>query len=83
MKHPQILSLLLGNLGAKRDYFDGIDRVNEECPAAQNNGDASTDEMKPTLAARILASAPSVFLLSLKENIVPKVEYLAALCGNQ
>ncbi|KAL7537664.1 hypothetical protein ACHAXR_011375 [Thalassiosira sp. AJA248-18] len=79
LKHPQILALSLSNLSAKRDYFDGIDGDDDDA----HSGDESIKGRKPTLAARILVSAPSTYSLSLKENIAPKTEYLARLWGSQ
>jgi len=76
LKHPQILALSLTNLSAKRDYFNGIDGDLTTKVADQN-----TKGPKSTLAARVLVSAPSAYSLSLTENIIPKIEYLASLWG--
>lgn len=40
-------------------------------------------EKRQSLAKRILASAPSVYSLSLENNIIPKIEYLATLWGDK
>jgi hypothetical protein len=85
LKHPQILCLSLKNLRAKRDYFDDIDGVGE--PLSPKDDDIEwkgsvRKKAKTTLAARILATAPSAYSLSLTENIIPKVEYLARLWGS-
>ena len=69
LKHSQILSLSTSNICTKMDYFDSID--------VKSNTDTSDN----TLAARLLTTAPSVYSLSLAENIIPKVDYLAALWG--
>jgi len=69
LKHPQILSLSTSNICTKMDYFDDID-------VKSNTGKSDN-----TLAVRLLATAPSVYSLSLAENIIPKVDYLAALWG--
>jgi len=79
LKHPQILALSLSNLLVKRDYFDYIDS-DGNLPA--EDGDESVKGKKNTLAARILVSAPSTYSLSLKENIIPKMEYLGSLWGS-
>lgn len=71
LKHPQILSLSMSNICSKMDYFDGID------VKSGTNGESDNN----TLAARMLTTAPSVYSLSLTENIIPKVDYLAALWG--
>jgi hypothetical protein len=69
LKHPQVLALSSSNICTKVDYFDEIDvRSN-----SGNNGH--------TLAARLLMTAPSVYSLSLADNIKPKVDYLAVLWG--
>ena len=39
-------------------------------------------EKRQSLAKRILISAPSVYSLSLENNIIPKIEYLATLWGD-
>jgi len=39
-------------------------------------------EKRQSLAKRILTSAPSVYSLSLENNIIPKIEYLATLWGD-
>jgi len=78
LKHPQILALSLSNLRAKRDYFDGIDGDETSMPPA-GSSDEHPSGRSPTLAARILKSAPSVYSLSLAENVIPKIEYLASL----
>ncbi len=63
LKHPQILALLLDNLLAKRDYFNGIDNYREM------RADANPERLekeKSSLAARILISAPPTYLYSIK-----------------
>jgi hypothetical protein len=75
LKHPQILSLSLTNLLAKREYFDSIDTsmdINNSNGKARKNTTTKT-----SLAARILLTTPSVYSLSLQQNIIPKVNYLA------
>jgi hypothetical protein len=79
LKHPQILALSLDNLCAKRDYFNAIDAY-RKVPAVAD--DEYTETKKITLAARILVSAPSAYSLSLSNNIIPKVEFLAKLWGD-
>jgi hypothetical protein len=74
LKHPQILSLSLTNLLAKREYFDSIDTsmdINNSNHKARKNTTTKT-----SLAARILLTTPSVYSLSLQQNIIPKVNYL-------
>jgi ribosome-binding factor A len=73
LKHPQILSLSLGNLLAKSEYFDSIDISMMDTMA-----NATARKIKTTtLAARILMTTPSVYSLSLQQNIIPKVNYLS------
>lgn len=76
LRHPQILALSLINLSAKRDYFDGINSKNGDIPAKEEN---KGKKKSKSLASRILVSAPSAYSLSLKENIIPKIAYLASL----
>lgn len=71
LKHPQILSLSTSNICTKMDYFDDID--------VKSDIDGKSDNI--SLAARLLTMAPSVYSLSLADNIIPKVDYLAALWG--
>ena len=77
LKHPQILALSLKNLSTKREYFDAIDH-----DKSRSNGGKESEKKKYSLAARILVSAPSTYSLSLLENIIPKIEHLASLWGN-
>jgi hypothetical protein len=81
LKHPQILSLSLDNLRAKREYFDDIDRAGTPSQTKDDAEGGEAKKNKTTLAARIVVAAPSTYSLSLTENIVPKVEYLARLWG--
>jgi hypothetical protein len=69
LKHPQVLALSSSNICTKVDYFDTID-------VRSNSGNNDN-----TLAARLLMTAPSVYSLSLADNIRPKVDYLAVLWG--
>jgi hypothetical protein len=69
LKHPKILGLSSSNIRTKADYFDEVDLKSN-----MKQGDN-------TLAARLLMTAPSVYSLSLQDNIVPKVEYFASLWG--
>lgn len=81
LTHHQILSLSLGNLLAKREYFDSIDASMMD--SINNKDMAQKITTTTTLAARILMSTPSVYSLSLQQNIIPKVNYLAtALWGS-
>eukprot|EP00970_Alexandrium_tamarense_P017253 scaffold8827_cov270-Alexandrium_tamarense.AAC.2 len=75
LKHPQILALSLLNLRAKMDYFDEIDELSHAGDENEEDDDKEHDN-KGSLAARILVSAPSAYSLSLKDNIVPKIEFL-------
>jgi len=67
-KHPQILLLSLENLRSKVEYFRSIERLSN---VNQTN----------FLARKIAISAPSTFSLSLKENIIPTVEFLGKMWG--
>lgn len=69
LKHPKILGLSSSNIRTKADYFDEVDLKSN----MKQGGN--------TLAARLLMTAPSVYSLSLGDNIVPKVEYFASLWG--
>jgi hypothetical protein len=74
LKHPQILSLSLTNLLAKREYFDSIDTSMDIINS--NDMARKITTTKTSLAARILLTTPSVYSLSLQQNIIPKVNYL-------
>lgn len=66
LNHPQIMALSIKNLQTKVSYFDAIDALNPK----RRSRDVS-------LAARIATRAPAVFSLSLRDNIIPTVEFLA------
>jgi hypothetical protein len=64
--HAQLLALSLKNLQQKVDYFDAID-------GQETSG--------TSLASRIAIRSPAVFSLSLRNNIIPTVEFLAKVWG--
>jgi hypothetical protein len=70
LSHPPILALSEKNMKQKVDYFDAID-------AALSTKTSPGD----SLAARIAVRSPVVYSLSLKDNIVPTVEFLAKVSG--
>jgi hypothetical protein len=65
LSHPPILALSQRNMEQKVMYFDAIDP----------GGDGGS------LAARIAMRSPVVYSLSLKDNILPTVEFLAKVWG--
>ena len=69
LSHPQLLALSLKNLQTKVDYFDAIDRL------APSN--------VSVLACRVAIRSPAVYSLSLKNNVVPTVEFLAKAWGTK
>lgn len=71
--HPQILGLSRDNLQAKISYFDFID--------SEHSKNSSTLLQDDTLVSRILLKATPVFSLSLSNNIIPKIEFLAKIWG--
>ncbi|KAL7462219.1 hypothetical protein ACHAXS_002607 [Conticribra weissflogii] len=90
LKHPQLLALSLNNIQSKVEYFDEIDRISG-ITTRNTSGNGALDaggkekennnnsQFYQRLAARILYSAPSTLSLSLKSNIIPKIEYLSNL----
>ena len=66
VKHPQILCLSQKNLKEKISYFDAVD--------ASFGG---TQKEKDSLASRVVIRSPAVYGLSLTENIIPKISFLA------
>ncbi|CAB9522122.1 mTERF [Seminavis robusta] len=76
LKHPQILSLSQANLQEKIAYFDRMDDDDE----LQQNANAGQSQ-KDSLACRIAIRSPTIFSLSLNENIQPKVDFLANVWG--
>ena len=76
--HPQLLALAPENLASKAAYFDTIDDACAKSDDDSGTGIASKRKCK-SLAARIVMSAPSVYSLSLENNIMPKMEYLSNL----
>ncbi|GAX10209.1 hypothetical protein FisN_3Lh406 [Fistulifera solaris] len=71
--HPQILGLAQDNLQAKVSYFDRID--------ADCFGTHPSFARDDSLASRILMRATPVLSLSLKKNIIPKIDFLAKVWG--
>eukprot|EP00429_Kryptoperidinium_foliaceum_P009791 CAMPEP_0176005088 /NCGR_PEP_ID=MMETSP0120_2-20121206/2026_1 /TAXON_ID=160619 /ORGANISM="Kryptoperidinium foliaceum, Strain CCMP 1326" /LENGTH=572 /DNA_ID=CAMNT_0017337785 /DNA_START=145 /DNA_END=1863 /DNA_ORIENTATION=+ len=76
LSHPQILSLSMSNIQAKVDFFNGIDGRYSSSLAHY-----LAPESSELLASRILARCPAVYSLSLKDNILPKVDFLARIWG--
>jgi hypothetical protein len=72
MGNPSMLASSLKNLQSKVKYFDAIDRL-------ALDRDEVFDSDTTSLAARVAMRAPVVFSLSLKENIVPTVEFLGKI----
>lgn len=77
LAHPPILGLSLGNLRAKIAYFDSIDAM------ASSSSSSNSNQNRPSLASRVLMRSPTVFSLSLCDNIAPTVEFLAQIWGTQ
>jgi len=73
-RHPQILALSLENLKRKVEYFDLIDSISIRKKTKSTD---KKQKSKQALATRIAISAPSTYSLSLKDNIIPKVQCLA------
>ena len=70
-RHPQILGLSLENLQSKVEFFHSIDgRTGDKVR------NMSEKQKRGSLAFRIAVSAPSVYSLSLRDNIVPKLATL-------
>jgi hypothetical protein len=63
--HPPLLGLSLTNLQEKVSYFQGLEE-----PSSHSR-----------LAGRILAKCPSVYSLSLGQNIQPTIEFLSRIWG--
>jgi len=95
LSHPQLLLLSMENLHSKVDYFNTIplpprpptSSISSSSSSATTTNKPKTkhlndDKSPPSLAARIAISAPSVYSLSLADNILPTVECLSkAWCG--
>ncbi len=85
LQHPQLLGLSTSNLQGKIEYFNSIDYMDLRTThfgldADDNdNNESSLSLSCLTLAACVMISSPSVYSLSLKDNIIPKVECLANL----
>jgi mTERF len=76
VSHPQILGLSLPNLRAKIEYFNKIDAL------AKGSGSGTAANREGiSLASRILMRSPTIFSLSLRENILPTVEFLGRIWG--
>jgi hypothetical protein len=68
--------LSLSNLRTKVAYFSELEE-NE----IRSNANHRTSSVSSSLAARILRRCPTVYSLSLKDNIAPKVEILSRAWG--
>lgn len=75
LSHPQILGLSLQNLRSKIAYFDTIDDFHGGRCSKFN------DAVDPSLASRVLVRSTAAFSLSLRDNIIPKIEFLARIWG--
>jgi len=81
-RHPQILALSYENLRTKIDYFNELEYASYQ--TLGNNTKESNEKRVPiSLSARIGITVPSVYSLSLMDNILPTVEYLGALWGSR
>ena len=69
VKHPDFLGLSLPYLQSKVAYFQSIDP-----PGTRQRRSAG-------LASRVFLGAPTAYSLSLQDNIIPKVDFLAGLWG--
>jgi hypothetical protein len=84
--HPAIIGLSLQNINAKVAYFDAIDQMSGN--KVSSNSQRSTSSKRSTkstnstrLASRILLRSPAVYSLSLKDNIIPTINYLSQIWG--
>jgi hypothetical protein len=75
LSHPQVLTLSLSNLRSKVEFFSEVE-VSEMGRDGVNRKSSGS-----LLAARILRRCPTVYSLSLKDNITPKVELLSRAWG--
>lgn len=66
--HPDILHLSKQNVMEKVSYFELIDSM---CPS----------KPETSLASRVAIRSPSVYSLSLQDNIIPKIEFLCKIWG--
>ena len=73
-QHPQLLGLSQSNLRRKVQYFNSIDYM-DYTNQTIDKGD------RLSLAARIMITSPSVYSLSLNNNIIATTEYLAKIWG--
>jgi hypothetical protein len=85
-RYPQILCLSLENLHTKVVFFHSLDKYNDK-HADSDQGVEGISEEIPTIGSnptsaislmyRIAVNAPSVYSLSLCDNIIPKLVTLA------
>jgi hypothetical protein len=75
--HPQLLGLSLKNLQSKVSYFQAIDTIHNN----SNNNKRRRLDANKSLASRILLRSPAVYSLSLNDNIIPTVDFLAKIWG--
>lgn len=75
LSHPPILALSQKNIKQKVDFFEAIDAAG--CGSVVPESGTGDD----SLAARIALRSPVVYSLSLKDNIMPTVEFLAKVWG--
>ena len=77
LAHSQILGLSLSNLHSKVSYLNAIRRSRQHDNQEEPNG----DDKGATLASRVLKRAPSTVSLSLQDNLIPTIEFLARVWG--
>mmetsp|Transcript_25271 Transcript_25271/g.35644 ORF Transcript_25271/g.35644 Transcript_25271/m.35644 type:complete len:795 (-) Transcript_25271:532-2916(-) len=81
LSHPQLLALSLKNLQRKVAYFDAIDKLEEREATTMIRPSMTTTSSSSSLACRIATKSPVIYSLSLEDNIIPKITFLAKVWG--
>jgi hypothetical protein len=88
--HPPLLGLSLKNLQAKVKYFNLIDNPDQQpttttgqepLQASLANNMSRSSITTASLASRVCIRSPAIYSLSLQDNIIPTVEFLAKVWG--
>ena len=74
LSHPAVLGLSIDNLNSKVDYFDAIDRQGR---CSMDDDEVKSKSSGASLASRMAVRCPAIYSLSLSNNIIPKVDFLA------
>ena len=80
LSHPPLLGLSLKNLQNKVAYFNAIDEIAAAQEGKKKRRTPSSSS-QTSLSSRVAIRAPAVYSLSLRDNIIPTIEFLSKIWG--